>query len=1507
MFISDTSIKRPVFATVLMLALVTLGAVSYRRLAIELMPDVEIPVLSIITAFPGAAPETVEREVTKRIEEAVNPIAGVRHIVSTSREGLSSVIVEFNLEVRINEASQEARAKINAIRSELPLTIEEPVIQKFDFAAMPIVSLAVRSKQLTARDLTTLVDRKVKRRLENIAGVAKTKMVGSSEREVSVNLDPTRLDALGMGINEVVAGLRSENVNTPLGRLNAGDSELPLRVSGKPTDVAEYAGMVIARRGSDPITLGEVAEVVDGVEEQRSLALINGVPAVAVDIMKQSKANTVKVVDTVKGTVAELGRELPEGVEIEVVRDASTWIRESVADVQTTIVLGGLLTILIVFCFLNSWRSTVITGLTLPISVTSSFIIMNFAGMTINTMTLMALSLAIGLLIDDAIVVRENIVRHLEHGEDHFSAARNGTSEIGLAVLATSMSIMAVFIPVAFMKGVVGRFFFQFGLTVAFAVLVSLFVSFTLDPMLSSRWHDPDIERAGRRNLVQRALDRFNAAFERSADSYKLLIGWALDHRRTVFAVASFAFLAGLALFFTLQTEFFPIYDRGEFVVKLKTAPGASILETRSRLELVLEDLAEFPDVERTYAAIAPGDADTVRDATVFVKLTERSERRLSQAELIPRIRTRLERIPGVVLSLQDDPDSWEKPLQIYIRGDEIPKLKEYSATLKRALYSVPGVVDLEASMELDLPEYRLRVDRERAAATGLATDAIAGTLGVLVGGQAVSTYEDDAGEAVDVRLRLPERLRRDVGQVGNLRLAVPGAAGTALVPLGDLVSFERTSSASEINRRDLARQVVISANLDDLPLGTAGQEALRVAGTLDFDPGYKVLLAGDTEIMLESFGYMAEALFLAVVFVYLILAAQFESFIDPLAIMLSLPLSIVGMAGMLALTGDTVNIMSLIGLILLMGLVTKNAILLVDHAKVQRRKGVDRRTALISAGRTRLRPILMTTAAMIFGMLPLALAIGEGAEMRAPMARAVIGGLITSTMLTLLVVPVVYSLLDDFAGWLHRRWTNGAVTPTAAALLAVALLGLPAGATAAAADGAPATQSVAATSHPAPPSATPPQLDPPGLGSPVPGPLLLTLEDALAIADEKNRDVERAREYQRWVHAKYVEERAAAFPHVRIGASVARQSDTSQEDFFAGAEAGGLEAFFTADRDVRDAELSLSQALFTWGQVGAAIRGARLGIESASDDLRHARASARRDVTAAFHDVLLARELAAIARDTVDQKERHLEEARRRNALGTATDYDVLAAEVALANARPEAIRAANLVPTARERLRFLLAETAREIDVTGDLAAIVAPAPEYDEAIRTGLASRSDLQSLVHKRQVLEELVKIRGSDDRPRLDLQASYALRSYDIAGFTSSGPAWGAGVYLSFPVFDGLATRGRVAQARSDVASATIEEARLRDAISLEIRVAVDAVREAGEIVTALSGTVGEAERLLFMAEKGYELGVKTNLDVDDAQLNVGLARANLARARRDYLVAVTTLEWVKGTLVPPAA
>ena len=588
MLISDVSIRRPVFAAVMMLVLLTLGLFSYKRLPIDMFPNVEMPVISIVTEYPGASPETVEREVSKRIEEAVNPISGVKHVTSVSREGVSTVIVEFRLEIKINEASQEARAKINAVRGDLPEDIEEPIIQKLDFSAMPIVSLAIRSGVMSPRELTTLVEKRVKKRIESLNGVGKVDLVGSLKREVNVLLDPARVEALGMGVNEIIGGLQSENVNTPLGRLRRGTEEVPLRVSGKPDWVEQFRSMVIAQRQGRPVYIADVSELRDGIEEQRTLALVNGSPAVALEVMKQTGANTVEVVDSVRKEIERLKQDLPTDVEIQMVRDGSVEIRDSVHDVTTTMIVGGLLTILIVFCFLNSWRSTVITGLTLPISVISSFIVMNFMGMSLNVMTLMALSLSIGLLIDDAIVVRENIVRHLERGQSHFTAAREGTNEIGLAVITTALVVMSVFVPVAFMKGIVGRFFSSFGITVAFAVLVSLFVSFTLDPMLSSRWFDPDIARQGKRNILSRTLDAFNRWFDLMADRYRYLIAWSLDHRRLVLGIVAGAFVAGIAAFGGLEKSFLPDQDLAEFQINFQTAPDASIAETENRVKAVL-------------------------------------------------------------------------------------------------------------------------------------------------------------------------------------------------------------------------------------------------------------------------------------------------------------------------------------------------------------------------------------------------------------------------------------------------------------------------------------------------------------------------------------------------------------------------------------------------------------------------------------------------------------------------------------------------------------------------------------------------------------------------------------------------------------------------------------------------------------------------------------------------------------------------------------------------------
>ena len=1526
MFLSNLSIKRPVFAAVMMLALVTFGIFSYRRLAIDMFPDVEIPYITIITIYPGASPETVEREVSKRVEESVNPISGVKHLGSISREGVSTVWVEFALEVDVAEAVQEARVKVSAIRDELPDDISEPIVEKIDFSSLPVISLAVRSERLSPRELTDFAEKTVQRRVENIEGVGKVDLVGTSFREVSVELLPERLEALGLGVDDVIGGLRTENVNFPVGRLNRDDTEQPLRVAGKPSEVEGYKTLVIAEIEGRAIALGDVARVVDGVEEQRTLALVDGKPAVALDVIKQSGANTVGVVDAVREEVAALQKDIPEGTVVEIVRDGSISIRESVRDVQETLLIGAFLTVLIVFFFLNSWRSTVITGLTLPIAVISSFIIMRVAGMSLNTMTLMALSLSIGLLIDDAIVVRENIVRHLEHGEDHFKAARDGTTEIGLAVLATTMSIIAVFVPVAFMGGIVGRFFRDFGITVAFAVLVSLFVSFTLDPMLSSRWYDPDVARTGKRHRVARALDRFNAWFDRTADRYRGLIAWSLDHRKTVMGIAALAFVAGLVVFGLLESEFMPGYDQSEFQVAFVSSPDASLEETEGRLRAVLAVLEGVPEVERTYATIGAGDDGTVRDGRVFVKLVEKGERRRSQDDVEQIVREMLLGVPGILSSVMAAESMGpEKPLQVGFRGENLDQLKAYAAELKNALYDVPGIVDLESSLETETPEYRLVVDQERAADAGLNTGRIVQTLSALVGGQAVTTFEESDGDAVPVRVRLPEALRADISQVEALRLSV-GDRGEplALVPIGDLLRHEVRASASQIIRQDLSREVVVSANLEGVPLGTAAKAARDAAAKLDMAPGYRAVLSGDTEIMEESFAYMAEALILAVIMVYLILAAQFESFVDPLSIMLALPLAIVGMAAMLLITGDHVSIISLIGLIMLMGLVTKNAILLVDYTKTLRRRGLERREALIEAGRTRLRPIMMTTLAMIFGMLPTALAIGSGAEMRAPMGRGVIGGLITSTMLTLIVVPVMYSILDDLVMRRRRRAAGAAESepvgasasgreshaavsslskspgsspasggPVIAGFVALFLVAA-SFTTVAAQKAVRMASSHAATKPPKTPSTADTAAASPAKGDT----LTLTLADALKIAMGQNRDLRNAEEYGHWVHGRYVEERAAALPHLSLDGNAARQRDESQQAFF-----GGL---FPAQQDVWTAQAGLTQAIFTWGQIGAAIHGAREAIAEADDRMNTVGQEVVFTVTRAFYDIVLMREVKDIADQNLVQKERHLDETTRKYAEGTATDYDVLAAQVAVDNSKPEVIRATNAINTARDRLRFLLAIDAGEVEAVGELtpADSASSPPDYDTALATALEHRPELSSLEHRMAVARDFIKIYGADNKPRLDLAAGYGWRQYDLGDMKADGEFWSVGLNLSFPIFDGMRTKGKVAQARSDARTIENDGGALRDQIALEVRTALHAVVEAREIESAIAGTVQQADRLLAMAQAGYDLGAKTHLEVEDALLNLMMARVDLARARRDRLVAEAGLKKVQGILVP---
>ncbi len=1034
MFLSDLSIKRPVLATMMILALVVLGLFSFRRLNVDLWPNVEFPFVAITTVYPGASPEAVEREVTKKIEQEVNSIEGVKRIFSYSNEGYSQIFIEFHLSTKVMNAMADVRAKMDGLRADLPRDIESPVIQRFDPGAQAIMSFSVKGKGWSLRDLTRLAEEDITRRVQTVPGVGSVTVAGGVRREVHVLLLPDRLNALGVSPDMVTAALQRENADVPAGRLQRGATENLVRIKGRVADPKDFANLVVTVRNGSAVRLSDVARIEDAQEEERDAAFIDGERSVAIEVRKISGGNTVGIADGVNEVVAQLNRTLPRGVKLAPIQDNSVWIRHSVEDVQKTLVEGAILTIIIVFLFLASWRSTVITGLTLPVSVISSFLVFNAFGFTLNMMTLMALSLVIGILIDDAIVVRENIVRHLERGEDHDTAARHGTAEIGFAVLSTSMSIVCVFVPVAFMGGIVGRFFYQFGIVVAFAVIVSLFVSFTLDPMLSSRWYDPQAEGSEPKTPFGRWLRRFNDGFEGIGRRYRGVINWALGHRWQTMVIAAVAFVSAIAMVAVglVGGEFMPRSDDEQTSVSFETPVGSSLDYTRQKGLEIAAYLKSRPEVAYTYLTVGgTSHNNEVNRGDVFVKLIPRHDRKLSQQQFETDIRKVLPRFQGAQARvLQVGSFGSQAPIVVNLNGPELGKLQQLSDQAIERIKDVPGLVELKSSLSGRKPEWIVDVNRDLAAQVGLSVGQVGASLRPILAGEKAGDWEDPAGLSYDVRVRMAPEFRTSEQDLLRVPVATaqvdPRTGQPIMVPLSQVATLRSSGAPAQIDRQKLERVATIEGNFQGRALTDVTRDIQARLEQMDLPPGYRFDFGGEQADFVETVGYMGEALGLAVILLYLILASQFGSFVTPLAIMLSLPMSLIGVMIALAITRGSLNIMSMIGIIMLMGLVTKNAILLVDFAIKARERGSSRNAALVDAGELRLRPIVMTTLAMIFGMLPTALALGAGAEFRAPMAHAVIGGLITSTLLTLVVVPVVYTYLDDFGAWagvFAKKW----------------------------------------------------------------------------------------------------------------------------------------------------------------------------------------------------------------------------------------------------------------------------------------------------------------------------------------------------------------------------------------------------------------------------------------------------------------------------------------------------
>jgi len=1013
MWITRTSIANPVFATMVMVGITVLGLFSYQRLRVEQMPDVSLPFVMIATAYPGAAPEAVEADVTRPIENAVNQVSGVKRIFSNSREGSSQVFVEFRLSTNAAQATQDVRDKIALVRPGFPKDVRDPLVNRVENENnQPVASLAVLSQTTELRELTSLTDQTIVKALENQPGVARVDVNGRVTRQVLIQIRPTALTALGIGVDQVIAAIRNANQDVPAGRLTRGSSDAVVRIEGKLKDPEQFNRIIVAQQGGGPVYLSQVADVIDGEKELSSYARINGRPAITLDVQKAQEANIVETGRNVRAAVAALGDRLPSDVEVRVTYSTADQVERAVDRVKHTILEGALLTVLIVFLFLHSWRSTVITGLTLPISVVATFIALYAFGFTINFLTLMALSLCIGLLIDDAIVVRENIVRHLAMGKDHPTAARQGTEEIGLAVMATTFAIVAVFVPIAFMSGIIGRFFFQFGLTVAVAVLVSLFVSFTLDPMLSSVWHDPPETRFRRLPW----LGRFMAWIERGVDrvhvAYGRVLRWALGHRRSVIAIALASFFASFLIVPLVGTEFIPQTDQGFISLRLNTPVGSSLEYTDGKVREVEDVLKRFPEIDLAMTTV--GTEDGRNYARVNLKLVDRAGRQRSQVQLERLIREALRPVPGIELAF-----GYDRPIWFNLLGPDSDTLSRIAKAFADKAAKVPGIADLETSDKAANPALSIRLNNDAAADLGINVQQVGATIRPLLAGDTVSYWLAPDGQNYEVNVQLGKDNRRMASDLGNLYLTSSkrGPDGQMrMVPLRQVADLVETTSPQIIKRQDLQRRVGIYANVEGRPAGDVGSDVQKIASAMALPPGYRLQAAGQQQDMQESFQAALGALGLAVIFIYLILASQFASFTQPLAIMASLPFSLIGVFLALLLTRTTLNIFSIIGFIMLMGLVTKNAILLVDFANRSRRAGASLHDALLDAGQVRLRPILMTTAAMIGGMLPLALGLGEGGENQAPMGRAIIGGVITSTLLTLVVVPVLYAYLDRWA-----------------------------------------------------------------------------------------------------------------------------------------------------------------------------------------------------------------------------------------------------------------------------------------------------------------------------------------------------------------------------------------------------------------------------------------------------------------------------------------------------------
>jgi HAE1 family hydrophobic/amphiphilic exporter-1 len=1007
MLLSDFSIKRPVTTVVVIIMLMCLGMLALKKLRVNQIPDVEQPVIVITVPYPGASPETVEREIINRVEKALQSISQVYQIRSTASESTASIVIIFNFKKNMVEASDEIRNAIASVRHKLPVEMREPILRRIDPSAQPIMQLALSADAQSHAEISRLAEDVLADKFRAIDGVAVVNVTGSLRRELSVLLRAEKLREYNISIPEVVNALRNQNTTSPVGRVKGALDEQSIRLVGRIEAPAEFEQIALKRNGNELVRLGQVASVADGFAELASFSLRNGHPNVGIAVTRSRDASTVSVADKVRKLVAEINKTLPPGTKLVITQDGGEDAQSSLENVIEALMFGALLTILVVYAFLNSWRSTLITALALPTSVIAAFIAVWACGFTLNFMTLLGLSLAIGVLIDDAIVVRENIVRHMERGADRRTAASAGTQEIGLAVTATTFSIIAVFIPVAFMGGGAGEWFRPFALTVATSVLVSLFISFTLDPMLSAYWGDPVGYQHRPKQGISLRLSRFNVWFDHQANRYGHVIAWALHHRRYMAAIAGLSLIGALGLQIKFGgSSFLPASDVGTIAIDVRTPSSASLEYARLKVEKAAELARTIKETVATNSNVTAGGG------RVYVDIGKSTKRQRSASEIAVDLRSLMKSVVGAEYTVLDDLNNGvRKPVQILFSGPDFRKLMAITSDFMGKMSTIPGAVDVGLSEQEPKDELRIELNRGLANALGISVGDAAQALRVAFAGVEVGDWVDPIGESRDVSVRLHPDDRINAANIERLPIAVSGS--NMMVPLDQIATIAMGKGPAQIQHSDGKRMIAVSANAQGRSPGEITSEAMKLAKQIEFPEGYGLELGGASRDQKEVFSEMAIALVMGIGLMYLILVIQFGSFTAPLPVMLSLPLSLIGVVLALMLTKGTLNLMSFIGIIMLMGLVAKNAILLLDCARKEEAQGVSREEALMHAGRLRLRPILMTTFALIAGMTPVAIGLGEGGDFYQPMAIAIIGGTITSTILTLLVVPTFYDSIE--------------------------------------------------------------------------------------------------------------------------------------------------------------------------------------------------------------------------------------------------------------------------------------------------------------------------------------------------------------------------------------------------------------------------------------------------------------------------------------------------------------